>query len=360
MPTRSAATRPAPSRLRTTPTAKSSINPATEPATKPATKARATSTAKPAAAPRAYQRFTGRGDGSYVTSSEVVEIVNLAMHLGRPLLVEGEAGCGKTRLAQAIAAELGYGPPVMSTVKSTSQAKDLLYRFDSLRRLQDAQDPANRRAREVWPYVELHPLGRALATGEPGVVLIDEIDKADIDFPNDLLEVLDRFEFEIDEMPERESKRCERAKGFGRHVKAPIGGLRPVVIVTSNREKQLPEPFLRRCLYLDLKFPDDTAMLRRIVAANLGQELDAVSERLVERAVDAFIEVRRATHTLTLLKRPATSELVDWVRALHWAGRTAESVSTGALGATDRAVLFKVQKDLEIWLLKGPGAAPPE
>lgn len=328
--------------------------PAKIPVKRPAT---SRSRAKPAEAPATYPRFAGRGDGGYVTPPEVVEIVNLAMHLGRPLLVEGEAGCGKTRLAQAIAAELEYGPPVMSTVKSTSQAKDLLYRFDALRRLQDAQDPDNKRAREVWPYVELQPLGRALASGKPGVVLIDEVDKADIDFPNDLLDVLDRFEFEIDEMPDSESARSERAKGFGRHVKAPPGGLRPVVIVTSNREKQLPEPFLRRCLYVELKFPDDTAMLRRIVAANLGQELDAVSERLVERAVDAFVEVRRTARRLALQKPPATSELVDWVRALHWAGRAAETVAPGALGPTDRAVLFKVQKDLERWAREGAGTA---
>ncbi|MBL8451857.1 MAG: AAA family ATPase, partial [Zoogloea sp.] len=140
-----------------------------------------------------YAEFTGTRSAHYVAAPHTATIVNLAIRLGRPLLVEGEAGCGKTRLASAIAEELDVGLTVM-TVKSTSQAKDLLYRFDALRRLQDAQDPANSAARQVHPYIDLEPLGHAIRQGQPQVVLIDEVDKADIDFPNDLLDVLDRFE----------------------------------------------------------------------------------------------------------------------------------------------------------------------
>ena len=130
----------------------------------------------------AYADFTGKRSAHYVAAPHTATIVNLAIRLGRPLLVEGEAGCGKTRLAAAIAEELGVGLTAM-TVKSTSQARDLLYRFDALRRLQDAQDPANTAARQVPPYIELEPLGHAIREGKPQVVLIDEVDKADIDFP---------------------------------------------------------------------------------------------------------------------------------------------------------------------------------
>jgi hypothetical protein len=169
-----------------------------------------------------YAEFTGTRSAHYVAAPHTATIVNLAIRLGRPLLVEGEAGCGKTRLASAIAEELGIGLTVM-TVKSTSQAKDLLYRFDALRRLQDAQDPANSAARQVHPYIDLEPLGHAIREGQPQVVLIDEVDKADIDFPNDLLDVLDRFEFDIEDLPRAEDEACAAARGFGRHVTGARG-----------------------------------------------------------------------------------------------------------------------------------------
>ena len=221
----------------------------------------------------AYADFTGKRSAHYVAAPHTATIVNLAIRLGRPLLVEGEAGCGKTRLASAIAEELGVGLTVM-TVKSTSQAKDLLYRFDALRRLQDAQDPANTSARQVFPYIELEPLGHAIREGQPQVVLIDEVDKADIDFPNDLLDVLDRFEFDIEDLPRTEDDACRAARGHGRHVAGPEGGVRPIVLITSNREKQLPEPFLRRCLYVQLDFPaNDPAMLAEAAAVRLSKQL---------------------------------------------------------------------------------------
>ena len=219
--------------------------------------------------PHPYATYTGQQSAGYIASPQTAEIVNLAIHLGRPLLVEGEAGCGKTRLAGAIAEELRLGEVIAVTVKSTSQAKDLLYRFDALRRLQDAQDRTNTKAHHIHPYISLEPLGRAIQQGLPGVVLIDEVDKADIDFPNDLLDVLDRFEFDIEDLPADESAACMAQRGFGRHVSGPPAGTRPIVLITSNREKQLPEPFLRRCLYVQLDFPSDPAMLAEIVRKNL-------------------------------------------------------------------------------------------
>ena len=196
-----------------------------------------------------YPQFTGRKAKTYVFTREIVDLVNLAVFLGRPILVEGEAGCGKTTLARAIAEDLDLEKTFVSIpVKSTSQAKDLLYRFDGLRRLQDAQSADNQRAQQIYHYITLQPLGEILRLSKPCVVLIDEVDKADIDFPNDLLDVLDRFEFVVEDLPQEEEQfSLAREGGFGRIVKAQ-GPARPIVIITSNQEKRLPEPFLRRCL----------------------------------------------------------------------------------------------------------------
>lgn len=295
-----------------------------------------------------YGKFSGDRSSSYYASPETAEIVNLAVQLGRPLLIEGEPGCGKTRLATAVAEELGMADQLIATtVKSYSQAKDLLYRFDALRRLQDAQSPSNLEARAVYPYLELEPLGRAIQRGEPCVVLIDEIDKADIDLPNDLLDVLDSFEFELSELPSSEEQLCREQRGFGRRVRAESGGVRPVVLITSNREKQLPEPFLRRCLYVQLEFPTDRDALVTIVRKNLGLELDALADELIGSVVERFLALRERGRELNMQKLPATSELLDWVRALHFQGRTAEALSIDALRASDQAVLFKLRHDLQ-------------
>lgn len=296
-----------------------------------------------------YAPFTPDGSASYVATEATAEIVNLAIRLGRPLLVEGEAGCGKTRLAFAIAEQLGLAKHfVVVNVKSTTQAKDLLYRFDALRRLQDAQDPANGKAQWVHPYVKLEPLGRAIQQGVPSVVLIDEVDKADIDFPNDLLDVLDSFEFDIDELPQAENEASLKHLGFGRHVAAPKeGSVRPVVVITSNREKQLPEPFLRRCLYVQLDFPEDADMLAEIVRRNLARTPEQIGDTLIEAAVQRFGLVRGRARELNMQKLPATSELVDWVRVLFWQQRRPQDVSPDALTPADQAVLFKIRADLE-------------
>lgn len=297
-----------------------------------------------------YATFTKDGSSAYVATAETAEIVNLAIRLGRPLLVEGEAGCGKTRLAGAIAEQLGLGKHfVVVNVKSTTQAKDLLYRFDALRRLQDAQDRENKKAQFVYPYVTLEPLGVAIQQGRPSLVLIDEVDKADIDFPNDLLDLLDSFEFDIEELPLAESAASLAERKFGRHVAAPKGSVRPVVVITSNREKQLPEPFLRRCLYVQLDFPASDTMLIDIVKKNLEATPDQVGDELIAAAVERFGLVRARGRELNMQKLPATSELVDWVRVLYWQKRQPQQVSPETLTTSDRAVLFKIRADLERW-----------
>lgn len=297
-----------------------------------------------------------RGDATdfYVAAPEVADTVNLAIHLKRPLLVEGEPGCGKTRLADSIAAELGLGEPVRVSVKSTSRARDLLYRMDALKRLQDAQNVNNEKAQFIYPYLSLDLLGRAIHDGVRRVVLIDEVDKADIDFPNDLLDVLDTFSFQVEDLPESEEAACEAARGFGRTVKAPADA-EPVVIITSNREKRLPEPFLRRCLYVHLHFPDEVDTLREIVRRNLKAE---VNEALLDAAVQSFQRVRAGAIRADAQKLPTTSELIDWVKILHWK-EAAPAALRGADGFPPHwQTLFKTLADLEAYRKEAERAAP--
>jgi hypothetical protein len=161
-----------------------------------------------------YKPFTGQGTDFYVASPDAAEMVNIAIALERPILVEGEAGCGKTLLARAISTELGLGVPISISVKSTSRAKDLLYRFDALRRLQHSPVADREKARNIYPYVFLQPFGAAIRGGKPCVVLVDEIDKADIDFPNDLLDVLGEFQFDIEELPEEGVRGVGESQGI--------------------------------------------------------------------------------------------------------------------------------------------------
>jgi MoxR-like ATPase len=296
--------------------------------------------------PSTLPEYRGDRTGFYVAAPDVADTVNLAVHLRRPLLVEGEPGCGKTRLADSIADELGLGPPVRISVKSTSRARDLLYRMDALKRLQDAQNVQNQRAQSIHPYLSLGPLGRAIHEGRRRVVLIDEIDKADIDFPNDLLDVLDTFTFQVEDLPEEEEEAAlAREGGFGRTVQASPGA-EPVVVITSNREKRLPEPFLRRCLYVHLRFPEEAGTLREIVRKNLDED---VGEALLEAAVQSFRAVRDGALSVDAQKPPTTSELIDWVRILHWK-QADPAVLRGAGGFPPHwQTLFKTLADLEAY-----------
>ncbi|MBK8988210.1 MAG: MoxR family ATPase [Chloroflexi bacterium] len=249
----------------------------------------------------------------YVPSEDLAQAVNLAMYLGRPLLLEGETGCGKSRLAFSVAWELGY-PLFQYYVHSSAKAKDLLYSFDQLKRLRDAQNGGNNSQRsdldDSSRYIRLGPLGWAIRIsaekGIPSVVLIDEIDKGDYDFPNDLLLELERLEFRVEDFEEQYKAVNEQYK-------------RPLVIITSNREKALPRPFLRRCVYHFVSFPEPERLdeiLFRQFKANVPDNLTLVEARKTwNLAIDKFDLLRKQLRG----HQPGTSELIDWVNVLlNW------------------------------------------
>jgi len=294
--------------------------------------------------PQLNGKYTGTASASYVATQEVADIVNLAILLDRPILVEGEPGCGKTTLAYSIAEELGLEIPDKISVKSTSRAQDLLYQVNSLARLQDAQTPGNTRAQFLYPYLTLGRLGAAILSKRRSVVLIDEVDKADIDFPNDLLDVLDTFTFNIPELPAEEDEICREKRGFGRTI---VGdpAQRPIVVITSNREKRLPEAFLRRCLYIRLKFPETAAELSKIIRMNTKFSEQDLNEKVLEAASDAFLNIRKIAQG-QVQKLPSTSEAIDWVKILHWKGAASESLREQPLPPYWN-VLFKTMSDLD-------------
>ncbi|KAB8321215.1 MoxR family ATPase [Tolypothrix campylonemoides VB511288] len=295
-----------------------------------------------------YQGYGLPPDGNlnnrfpYRADPGLVKAVNMAIVLQRPLLVKGVPGCGKTRLAKAIAHELGLQDNFYEWyVKSTSRAKDGLYTIDVVRRLQDAQ-MQNPKAQKLTPYIRFGPLGEALRSKNECVLLIDEIDKADIDFPNDLLRELDEKKFTIEELDERELRVYDRNAGYQKTYEAQYQ-YSPIIVITSNDEKELPDAFLRRCLFYYIDFPKDE-QLREIVHLNTaGLEL---TSGLVELAVERLKEIRTIEG---FRKQPATSELIDWVRILyHW------DIDVKALDKNKKLtdlphwqVLFKHEQDLK-------------
>jgi MoxR-like ATPase len=259
--------------------------------------------------------FTGTGD--YLVSDELSQAVDVAVALERPLLIKGEPGTGKTMLAASIAQAKGM-PLLVWNIKSTTKAQDGLYVYDTVQRLYDSQF-GDHDVHDIAQYIRLGRLGEAFSSTERLVLLIDEIDKADLEFPNDLLWELDRMEFHIPET--------------GREVKAAH---RPVVIITSNAEKELPDAFLRRCVFHYIEFPDPELM-RRIVLVHHPD----LQERLLQQALEAFYWLRRVPR---LQKRPSTGELIDWVKALALGGIPHEEITARLpfLG-----VLLKKDKDVE-------------
>jgi MoxR-like ATPase len=246
----------------------------------------------------------------YIADSELIQAVNLAIYLRRPLLLEGEAGCGKTRLAAAVAYELGL-PFYRWDVRSTTKAEEGLYKYDAILRLHDVQtqkvdSQLNRDPSDSTNYRRFGALGKAFRLEDcPAVVLIDEIDKGDLDFPNDLLAVLDEpWEFEIPETGEIGERKIK-----AKH--------QPIVIVTSNKEKgNLPYPFLRRCVYCFIKFPDNLKQLRKIVNAHYETQIESQlpSPKLIDAASDRFLQIRQNGG---FFKPPGTSEFLDWLSALQ-------------------------------------------
>ncbi|WP_029462196.1 AAA family ATPase [Serpentinimonas barnesii] len=232
-------------------------------------------------------KFTG--SPHYVTSPDLLLAVNAAITLQRPLLIKGEPGTGKTLLAEEVAAALGL-PLLQWHIKSSTKAQQGLYEYDAVSRLRDSQ-LGDERVRDIGNYIVQGVLWQAFTAEQPLVLLIDEIDKADIEFPNDLLRELDRMEFHC-----YETRQTIRA----RH--------RPLVFITSNNEKELPDAFLRRCFFHYIQFPEP-ATLRRIV----GVHFPDLKDELLAAALKAFLELRQLPG---LKKKPSTSELLDWIRLL--------------------------------------------
>jgi MoxR-like ATPase len=249
----------------------------------------------------------------YIAAPELAEAVNIALYLRRPLLLEGEPGCGKTQLAYAVAYELGY-PLKPCYIRSTTRAQDLLYKYDAVKRFYDIQETrAVNDGTKVLPsrkvYVELGRLGEAIQLAQndiPSVVLIDEIDKADIDFPNDLLLELDRLRFEVGEVKEYT---FDALKGQSRDQRKDC---LPLIIVTSNREKELPKPFLRRCLFHYIEFPSRKTLVT-ILKTHFYQE---TITPLFTQALNKFWKLR-FQQEFSWRKEPGTSEFLDWVRILE-------------------------------------------
>jgi MoxR-like ATPase len=229
------------------------------------------------------------GTANYVATDDLKVAVNAAVALERPLLVKGEPGTGKTVLAYEIAAALG-APLITWHVKSTTKAHQGLYEYDAVTRLRDSQ-LGDERVKDVRNYIKKGKLWEAFESPVRPVLLIDEIDKADIEFPNDLLQELDRMEFYVYETAETISAR-----------------VRPIVVITSNNEKDLPDAFLRRCFFHYIRFPEDETM-RAIVEVHFP----GIKQKLVREALKVFYDIRQVPG---LKKKPSTSELLDWLKLL--------------------------------------------
>jgi MoxR-like ATPase len=234
-----------------------------------------------------------KGTASYLTNEALEAAVDCALALQKPLLVRGEPGTGKTLLAEAVSEALGL-ELLTWHVKSTTRAQDGLYTYDTVQRLYDSRF-GDGDVRDIKRYIRFGPLGRSFASEKRVVLLIDEVDKADIEFPNDLLHELDKMKFRVTETNEEIAAKQ-----------------RPVVIITSNAEKELPDAFLRRCVFHFIDFPERDLM-QRIVEVHHPR----LDETIASQAMDAFYKIRNMQR---LRKRPSTSELVDWIHMLKTMG----------------------------------------
>ncbi|MFQ1700726.1 AAA family ATPase [Loktanella agnita] len=264
------------------------------------------------------------GTDSYVATDDLTMAVNAAVTLERPLLVKGEPGTGKTELARQVAAALGL-PMIEWHIKSTTKAQQGLYEYDAVSRLRDSQ-LGEERVHDVANYIKRGKLWQAFAADGKTVLLIDEVDKADIEFPNDLLQELDRMEFHVYET--------------GETVKAVN---RPIVIITSNNEKELPDAFLRRCFFHYIRFPDIDTMRQIVTVHHPG-----IKEALLTTALTQFYEIR---DTAGLKKKPSTSEVLDWLKLLLAEDLSPEDLKRDGANALPKlhGALLKNEQDVHLF-----------
>ncbi|MCJ7856895.1 MoxR family ATPase [Lachnospiraceae bacterium NSJ-143] len=263
------------------------------------------------------QKETFKGSSDYVVSGELMNAVNIAMALEKPLLIKGEPGTGKTMLAQAISKALNK-KLIIWNIKSTTKAQDGLYVYDVVQRLYDSQF-GNAGVDDIKKYVKMGKLGEAFSSDEQVILLIDEIDKADLEFPNDLLWELDKMEFYIPE-----TKETITAKQ------------RPIVIITSNAEKELPDAFLRRCIFHYIQFPD-----KELMEDIIRVHFDSLDDKLLKNVLDVFYWIRELS---SINKKPSTSEVIDWIQALEIGGIPADKIQAEIPFA---GVLLKKNEDLD-------------
>ncbi|MFA3917934.1 AAA family ATPase [Ruegeria hyattellae] len=267
-------------------------------------------------------RFEGTAE--YVATDDLTIAVNAAVTLERPLLVKGEPGTGKTELARQVAGALGLDM-IEWNVKSTTRAQQGLYEYDAVSRLRDSQ-LGDERVHDVGNYIRKGKLWQAFESEQKTVLLIDEIDKADIEFPNDLLQELDKMEFHVYET--------------GETIRARQ---RPIVIITSNNEKELPDAFLRRCFFHYIRFPDETTMRKIVEVHHPG-----IKEALLTTALTQFYEIR---DTSGLKKKPSTSEVLDWLKLLLAEDLTPEDLKRDGANALPKlhGALLKNEQDVHLF-----------
>ena len=259
-----------------------------------------------------------KGSDDYVVTKELMNAVNVSIALQKPLLIKGEPGTGKTMLAEAISKALDM-ELIIWGIKSTTKAQEGLYVYDTVQRLYDSQFGEGNVA-DIKQYIKLGKLGEAFTADKQIVLLIDEIDKADLEFPNDLLWELDKMQFYINETKETITTKH-----------------RPIVIITSNAEKELPDAFLRRCIFHYIEFPDAEKM-EEIINVHFGN----IDQKLCQKALEAFYEIRKMDE---IQKKPSTSELLDWIQALMVSGVDIENLSSEMPFV---GVLLKKNQDIDV------------
>ncbi|MBC6000082.1 MoxR family ATPase [Clostridiales Family XIII bacterium BX16] len=259
-----------------------------------------------------------KGSDDYVVTKELMNAVNVSIALQKPLLIKGEPGTGKTMLAESISKALDMDLIIWG-IKSTTKAQEGLYVYDTVQRLYDSQFEEGN-VSDIKQYIKLGKLGEAFTSDRQVVLLIDEIDKADLEFPNDLLWELDKMEFYINE-----TKETIKTKH------------RPIVIITSNAEKELPDAFLRRCIFHYIEFPDAEKM-EEIINVHFGN----IDQKLCQKALEAFYEIRKMDE---IQKKPSTSELLDWIQALMISGVDIENLSSEMPFV---GVLLKKNQDIDV------------